>query len=93
LATRLKQKPTEVRVEDVPMERDATLEFLCPDVEGAEEVYELMLMMGADPGDSKATIAELYSPPRVTAYIGSLPHVSLEAGMMFDLRAGKDGRR
>jgi hypothetical protein len=81
-----------VENEDVHMERDSTLELLCPQAEGAEALYELMLTMGADPCDSKAKVAELYSPPRVTTLIGGLPHVNLEAGMTFDLRMGHDGR-
>jgi hypothetical protein len=75
------------------MERDASLLLMCPGAKGAEYLYELMLTMGADAGDSKAKIAELYSPPRVTTYIGSLPHVNLEAGMTFDLRMGRDGKK
>jgi hypothetical protein len=94
LARRL-QRQQEVRVEeeDVHMERDPTIELLCPEAEGAEALYELMLTMGADPSHSRAKVAELYSPPRVTAHIGSLPHVHLEAGMTFDLREGRDGKR
>jgi hypothetical protein len=75
------------------MERDASLMIMCPKARGAEYLYELMLTMGADPGDSKAKIAELYSPPRVTTYLGSLPHVNLKAGMTFDLRMGRDGKK
>jgi hypothetical protein len=48
--------------------------------------------MGADSGTAKAKVAELYSPPRVTEQISSLPHVALEPGLTFDLRMGKDGK-
>jgi hypothetical protein len=91
LANRMRQAER-VEEEDAPMERDAVLELLCPHSEGAEAIYELMLTMGADPCDSKAKVAELYSPPRVTTLIGSLPHVNLEAGLTFDLRMGRDGK-
>jgi hypothetical protein len=82
-----------VESEDVHMERDATLGLLCPEAQGAEALYELMLTMGADPSHSRAKVAELYSPPRVTTHIGSLPYVHLEAGMTFDLRMGRDGKK
>ena len=37
-------------------------------------------------------MAELYSPPRVTAELGRLPNMSLVAGSTFDLRADVHGR-
>jgi hypothetical protein len=92
-ARRLTRQEVHVEEEDVRMERDPTLELLCPESQGAEALYELMLTMGADPGHSRAKVAELYSPPRVTTHIGSLPHVHLEAGMTFDLRMGRDGKK
>jgi hypothetical protein len=92
---------TEAHVEqDVPMlEQDSPIAHLCPElrdnesIEGANRLYELLLTMGADANMAKSKVAELYSPPRVTTYIGSLPHVSLEAGMTFDLRVGADGKQ
>jgi hypothetical protein len=82
-----------VENEDIHMERDATLGLLCPGAKGAEALYELLLTMGAEPSHSRAKVAELYSPPRVTTHISGLPHVQLEAGMTFDLRVGRDGKR
>jgi hypothetical protein len=81
------------------LELDSTIAHLCPELrdderaEGANRLYELLLTMGADASMAKSKVAELYSPPRVTTYIGSLPHVNLEAGMTFDLRVGADGRQ
>jgi hypothetical protein len=82
-----------VENEDIHMERDATLGLLCPEAKGAEALYELLLTMGAEPSHSRAKVVELYSPPRVTTHISGLPHVQLEAGMTFDLRMGRDGKR
>ena len=93
LARRLQRQEVHVEEEDVHMERDSTLGLLCPEVQGAEALYEFMLTMGADPGHSRAKVAELYSPLRVTTHIGGLPHVHLEAGMTFDLHVGRDGKR
>jgi hypothetical protein len=82
-----------VENEDIHMERDATIGLLCPEAKGAEALYELLLTMGAEPSHSRAKVVELYSPPRVTTHISGLPHVQLEAGMTFDLRMGRDGKR
>jgi hypothetical protein len=79
-------------------EQDAVLDYLCPGLTPEESVeanhiYELMLTMGADAGVAKGKVAELYSPPWVTEYIGSLPSVLLEPGSTFDLRQGADGKK
>jgi hypothetical protein len=99
LASRLK-RGTEAKVEeDVPMaEHDPMIDYLCPGIEGeaakdADSLYELLLTMGADPSMARCKVAELFSPPRVTALIGSLPCVALEPGATFDLREGADGRK
>jgi hypothetical protein len=89
----MRRQEVHVESEDAHMERDATLGFLCPEEKGAEALYELLLTMGADPSHSRAKVVELYSPPRVTTHIDGLPHIQLEAGMTFDLRMGRDGKR
>ena len=55
-------------------------------------IYELLLVHGVSRGDAAAKVAELYSPPRVTAELGRLPHMSLVGGSTFDLRADANGR-
>ena len=57
----------------------------------AVQIYELMLVSGVSPGDAEAKIIELYSPPRVTALIGTLPNMSLAGGPTFDLRQDENG--
>ena len=42
-------------------------------------------------GDAAAKVAELYSPPRVTAELGRLPYMSLVGGPTFDLRCDANG--
>ena len=43
----------------------------------ANRIYEVLLVHGVSRGDAAAKVAELYSPPRVTAQLGRLPHMSL----------------
>ena len=43
----------------------------------ANSIYEMLLVHGVSRGDAAAKVAELYSPPRVTAELGRLPHMSL----------------
>ena len=59
----------------------------------ATRLYELLLILGASPGDAKFKVAELHSPPRVAKELGKLPRLSIElgAGSTFGLRADKDG--
>ena len=57
----------------------------------ANGIYELLLVHGVSRGDAAAKVAELYSPPRVTAELGSLPHMSLVGGPTFDLRKDANG--
>ena len=57
----------------------------------ANSIYELLLVHGVSRGDAAAKVAELYSPPRVTAELGRLPHMSLVGGPTFDLRKDANG--
>ena len=43
-------------------------------------IFEMLLVHGVSRGDAAAKVAELYSPPRVTAELGRLPHMSLVGG-------------
>ena len=58
----------------------------------ATRLFEVLLVAGVSAGDARAKIAELYSPPRVSAAAGTLPNLSLVGGSTFDLRADADGR-
>ena len=58
----------------------------------ANSVYEMLLVHGVSRGDAAAKVAELYSPPRVTAELGRLPHMSLVGGSTFDLRVDANGQ-
>ena len=49
------------------------------------------MLHGVSRGDAAAKVVELYSPPRVTAELGRLPHMSLVGGPTFDLRSGANG--
>ena len=57
----------------------------------ANSIYELLLVHGVSRGDAAAKVAELYSPPRVTAELGRLLHMSLVGGPTFDLRKDANG--
>ena len=58
----------------------------------ATQILDLLLIAGVSLRDARAKVAELYSPPRVTAALGRIPHLSLAGGPTFDLRADADGR-
>jgi hypothetical protein len=46
-----------------------------------------------DPGIARLKVTELFSPPRVTEQLRSLPNFAFfEPGSTYDLRADKDGR-
>ena len=47
----------------------------------ANSIYEMLLVQGVSRGDAAAKVAELYSPPRVTAELGRLPCMSLVGGL------------
>ena len=73
------------------------MDFLCPDLSesaaaAAMETLELLLTLGAGPSEARAKVAELFSPPRVSAEIARLPCLHLAPGETFDLREGRDGR-
>merc|ERR1712242_175486 len=57
----------------------------------ASKGYELLLVTGVSRGDAAAKVSELFSPPRVTAELGRLPHMSLVGGSCFDLRRDANG--
>ena len=61
-------------------------------VREATRLYEFLLITGVSPGDARAKIVELYSPPRVTSEAATLPGLSLAGGSTFDLRADANGR-
>merc|ERR1712026_132976 len=57
----------------------------------ANGIYEMLLVHGVSCGDAAAKVAELYSPPRVTAELGRLPNMSFVGGPTFDLRRDANG--
>ena len=42
----------------------------------ATELLDLFLVHGVEPGLARLKVAELFSPPRVTALLGSIPDFS-----------------
>ena len=54
-------------------------------------LLEMLLVAGVSRGDAEAKVVELYSPPRVTRGLGTLPHLSLVGGPTFDLRSDANG--
>ena len=58
----------------------------------ANEILELFLSLGAALPEAHAKVAELYSPPRVTAQLAKLPRIHLVPCKMFDLRQDRSGR-
>jgi hypothetical protein len=86
-------------VQEVPVDvdADAMIDFLGAHVPAialpaATELYELFLVHGTSTSEAAAKIVELYSPPRVTKELGSMPTLPLAPGSTFDLRRGVDGR-
>ena len=59
----------------------------------ANEIVELFLTVGTELHAARAKVAELYSPPRVTAELPKLPHLMLSQGRTFDLRQDRHGRK
>ena len=58
----------------------------------AEDIYEMLILLGASQDQAKRKVAELFSPPRVTRALSSLPRlIGLAPGSTFDLRVDKDG--
>ena len=58
----------------------------------ANEILELFLTLGAALPEAQAKVAELYSPPRVTAQLAKLPQLHLSPGQTFDFRQDRHGR-
>jgi hypothetical protein len=66
-----------------------------PYEQGAEatRMLDLFLVHGMDPGIARLKVSELFSPPRVTEQLRTMPDfASFEPGSTFDLRADKNGR-
>ena len=86
-------------LEELPVgpEEDYLAELLTVDTSTAErreanEIVELFLALGAELQEARAKVAELYSPPRVTAQLAKLPQLHLAPGQTFDLRRDRNGR-
>ncbi len=59
----------------------------------ATNMLDLFLIHGAEPNLARLNVAELFSPARITAMLGSLPNfAALAPGSTFDLRAEHAGR-
>ena len=58
----------------------------------AIEILEPFLTLGAALPEARAKVAELYSPPRVTAQLAKLPQLHLSPGQTLDLRQDRHGR-
>ena len=59
----------------------------------ATELLDAFLMHGVEPGLARLRVAELFSPPRVTAALGALPSFAdLAPGSTFDLRIDCHGK-
>ena len=54
----------------------------------ASRLYECLLVSGVSRGDAEAKVVELYSVPRVTSALSTLPYMGLVGGPTFDLRKG-----
>ena len=61
----------------------------------ATSIYEMFLTHGAEPASARKAIAEIFSPPRVTAQLDLMPKLKLHLmkGSTFDLRCDRNGRR
>ena len=57
----------------------------------ATQLFEMLLVWGVSRGDAEAKVVELFSPPRVTAALGTLPCMTLVGGPTFDLRCDANG--
>ena len=59
----------------------------------AMKLLDVFLIHGADPGLARLKVSELFSPPRVTALLGTVPDLSaLAPGSTFDLRMDRNGK-
>ena len=59
----------------------------------AARLYECLLISGLSAGDSYQVVFEVFSPPRVTAAMRTMPHLSLSGVSSFDLAADENGVR
>jgi len=87
----------EAPVVEVPVDADSMIDFLGAHVPvialpAATVLYELFLVQGTPAREATAKIVELYSAPRVTKELISMPTFPLAAGSTFDLRRGADGK-
>ena len=58
----------------------------------APRLYERLLVSGVSRGDAEAKVVELYSVPRVTSALSTLPYMGLVGGPTFDLRKDENGQ-
>eukprot|EP00969_Alexandrium_andersonii_P275559 12177554-Alexandrium_andersonii.AAC.1 len=62
---------------------------LCP--EGAPDFIRALFAAGATPGEVRASVAEVFSPPRVTATAERRPRLGVLPAGAFDVRPGPGG--
>eukprot|EP00969_Alexandrium_andersonii_P332809 14708060-Alexandrium_andersonii.AAC.1 len=60
-------------------------------LEGAVDLARAFFAAGATPGEVRATVAGVFSPPRVTAAAASNPSLGVLPAGAFDIRPGPDG--
>ena len=58
----------------------------------ASDLVRVVFDLGASPGEVRALITEVVSPPRVTAPATQFPHYGALPGEAYDLRPGPSGR-
>ena len=58
----------------------------------ATQSLDLFLVHGASRAEATYRVAELCSPPRATAEMGSMPDLGLLPGSTYDLRRDRHGR-
>eukprot|EP00969_Alexandrium_andersonii_P118183 5227582-Alexandrium_andersonii.AAC.1 len=59
--------------------------------EGAPDFPRVLFAAGATPGEARASVAEVFSPPRVTAVVERQPRLGVLPAGAFDLRPGPGG--
>eukprot|EP00969_Alexandrium_andersonii_P116404 5145991-Alexandrium_andersonii.AAC.1 len=62
---------------------------LCP--ESAPDFVRALFAAGATPGEVRASVAEVFSPPRVTAMAERRPRLGVLPAGALDLRPGPGG--
>ena len=58
----------------------------------AADLIRVLMDLGASPGETRAVIAEVFSPPRVTAAAARFPQFEALPGGAYDLRPGLGGK-